>query len=69
MVKDANYINFYLEKAYEICKSGRPGPVFLDIPADMQNANIDEKKISKFRYYPLKTKYQIKDDINKIVKN
>ncbi len=68
MVKDANYINFYLEKAYEICKSGRPGPVFLDIPADMQNANIDEKKISKFRYYPLKTKYQIKDDINKIVK-
>ena len=68
MVKDANLINFYLEKAYEICKSGRPGPVFLDIPADMQNAQIDEKKILKLKYNPLKINYQIKDDINQIVK-
>ena len=45
MITDPNSINYYLEKAYDICKSGRPGPVFIDIPADMQNAKIDEKNI------------------------
>ena len=28
MITDANSINFYLEKAYAITTSGRPGPVF-----------------------------------------
>ena len=41
MITDPDSINFYLEKAYEVCKSGRPGPVFLDIPADIQNAQIE----------------------------
>ena len=36
MITDPNSINYYLEKAYDICRSGRPGPVFIDIPADMQ---------------------------------
>ncbi len=67
MIKEPNLINFYLEKAFHICKSGRPGPVFLDIPADVQNANIDKKTILKFRYNSLKTNYRIKEDINKII--
>ena len=28
MVTNPDHINFYLEKAFHICKSGRPGPVF-----------------------------------------
>jgi acetolactate synthase-1/2/3 large subunit len=55
MITDPNSINFYLEKAYAISKSGRPGPVFIDIPADIQNAMIDEKKISKQKFKPKKT--------------
>ena len=47
MVTNPDHINFYLEKAFHICKSGRPGPVFLDIPADLQNAEIDEKNSVK----------------------
>ena len=37
MITDPNSINYYLEKAYDICKSGRPGPVFIDIPADAKS--------------------------------
>ena len=50
MITDPNSINFYLEKAYFIAKTGRPGPVFIDIPADIQNAMIDEKKVVKYHY-------------------
>ena len=68
MITDPNSINFYLEKAYAICKSGRPGPVFIDIPADMQNAQIDEKKILNHTYKIPKTSYSIEEKLNKIIK-
>ncbi len=68
MITDPNSINFYLEKAYAISKSGRPGPVFIDIPADIQNAMIDEKKISKQKFKPKKTIFSIDSKVNRIVK-
>ena len=68
MITDPNSINFYLEKAYKISKSGRPGPVFIDIPADMQNAQIDEKKILRQSYKLPKISYLIEEKINKIIK-
>jgi acetolactate synthase-1/2/3 large subunit len=67
MITDPNSINFYLEKAYHISKSGRPGPVFLDIPADIQNAQIDEKKILKYSYKESKTFFPIEKKLNIIV--
>ena len=49
MILDPNTIGYELEKAYTLSKLGRPGPVFIDIPADIQNAMIDEK-ISKKKF-------------------
>ena len=44
MITDPSKINYELEKAYSASISGRPGPVFIDIPADIQNTMVDEKK-------------------------
>lgn len=41
-------IKFYLEKAIYIAKSGRPGPVLLDIPMNLQRAQINPNKLKKF---------------------
>lgn len=41
-------IRYHLEKALYLAKSGRPGPVWLTIPLDVQAAMIDEKKLKGF---------------------
>ncbi len=43
-----NKIQYELEKACFLAKSGRPGPVWLDIPLDIQNSQIEIKKNKSF---------------------
>ena len=38
-VNNPNQIRFHLEKAIYFAKDGRPGPVWLDIPFDIQEKN------------------------------
>jgi len=47
-IDNPNDIRFHLEKAYFMAKEGRPGPVWLDIPLDVQGAIINPKKLKKF---------------------
>lgn len=39
-IDDANTILYHLEKAYHLATTGRPGPVLLDIPMNIQRAEI-----------------------------
>ena len=41
-------IRYHLEKALYLAKSGRPGPVWIDIPLDVQATEIDETELKKF---------------------
>ena len=45
MIKDPKKIKYELEKSYALSNSGRKGPVFLDIPLDVQKAEIEVKKL------------------------
>jgi acetolactate synthase-1/2/3 large subunit len=38
-------IRYHLEKAVRLAKQGRPGPVWIDIPLDVQAAMIDESQL------------------------
>ncbi len=48
MVTDPQKIRYYLEKAFYIAKSGRPGPVWIDVPLDIQGAIIDPGSLPPF---------------------
>jgi len=49
MVTDPQSIQYHLEKAISIATSGRPGPVWLDIPLNVQSSQIDETQMNHFR--------------------
>lgn len=42
MVRDPQSIRYHFEKAVYLARNGRPGPVWLDIPLDVQAAKVDE---------------------------
>lgn len=41
-VDDPTKIRYYLEKAYYLAKNGRPGPVWIDVPLDIQRMQVPE---------------------------
>ena len=45
---DPYQVRYEFEKAVHMAKSGRPGPVWIQIPMDVQAAKIDEEKLSGF---------------------
>ncbi len=48
MVNKPELIAYHLDKAIFLAKHGRPGPVWLDIPLDVQGASVDPRKMQRF---------------------
>ena len=48
MVVDATRVRYQLEKAIFLAQQGCPGPVLLDIPLNIQRAEIDPEKLESF---------------------
>lgn len=63
LVSDPKDLRYILEKAVYIAKSGRPGPVLIDIPMDVQRAEIDPSKLKGFKPSELKGET---DDLTKV---
>jgi acetolactate synthase-1/2/3 large subunit len=57
-VMDPNNILYHLEKALYLAKSGRKGPVWVDIPLDVQGSYIDPKKLKRFKKEEIKLSYE-----------
>jgi acetolactate synthase-1/2/3 large subunit len=43
-----NEIKYHLEKAVYLAREGKPGPVWIDIPLDVQSSDIEEKNLKNF---------------------
>lgn len=48
MLEEPWMIRYHLEKAIYLAKHGRPGPVWIDIPLDLQAVEIDPEKLPSF---------------------
>ena len=47
-VEDKEKIAFYLDKAFYLAQSGRKGPVWIDIPMDIQNSMVSEERLERY---------------------
>lgn len=47
-IENKNLIKYHLEKAYFLAKFGRPGPVWVEIPLDIQEADIEANNLKGF---------------------
>lgn len=54
MVTIPEMIKYHLDKALWLSKNGRPGPVWLDIPQNVQNAEIDTDSLVQFNSEEMK---------------
>jgi len=68
-VMDPSEIRYHLEKAIHLAKNGRPGPVWLDIPLDVQAAMIDENNLQQFKEEEVaqSREYNLRDQIVKTI--
>ncbi len=56
MVNEPEEIAYHLEKALYLARTGRPGPVWIDVPMDVQGATIDVRRLRKFDPREIKDK-------------
>ena len=59
-VTDPTEIKFHIEKAMHIATTGRPGPVWIDLPMDIQFAEIEPEKLVGFEKEIMKKLFQMK---------
>jgi len=48
-VMDPSTIAYEIDKALHLARTGRPGPVWLDIPLDVQAADVDPRSMSRYQ--------------------
>lgn len=58
LVKDVKHLPQVIEEAFRVAKEGRPGPVLVDIPKDVQTAELE--------YNPEKLKEEVKFEENNL---
>lgn len=70
-ITDPQLIRYHLEKAVYIACNGRPGPVWLDFPLDVQGVMINEETLIGFNpaelqqhYIPIEISQQVKQAID-----
>src|ERR1700761_5987877 len=58
LVKDVNKLPEIIAEAFHIARSGRPGPVLVDIPVDISRAIIDFEPVSNVELPTYKPTYE-----------
>lgn len=65
MVNDPLEILFHLEKAAYLATSGRPGPVWIDVPLDVQGFSLDVSELKHFQ--PASNAFQEVEGLDKFI--
>jgi acetolactate synthase-1/2/3 large subunit len=68
-IDDPQSIRYHLEKAAHLARTGRPGPVWIDIPIDVQAASVEPESASMRGFDPAELAPAPQDDLTTKVRN
>lgn len=68
MLKEANDIAYVMDEALFLTSNGRKGPVWIDVPLDLQNARVEPEKLKRYEAKPKQIPLQ-DDDLKSICKD
>lgn len=71
-VDDPALIQYYMQKAYYFATSGRRGPVWIDVPLDIQNMIVTDKFLKEFipgdEIFDENTDATLKSDVSEVLR-
>jgi len=48
LVREPEDIRYHMERAWRLCRTGRPGPCWIDIPIDVQGCSIEPETLKSY---------------------
>ncbi len=66
-ITDPASVRYHLEKAVHLATTGRPGPVWIDIPLDVQAARIDETSLAAYTPEPVSAAHNLAGEVRKVI--
>ena len=66
-IKNPSEIKYQIQKALFIARSGRPGPVLIDIPDDLQREFVNVKDLKSYKVSHEEEKTDLETEIKKII--
>ena len=64
MIDDPKRIGYEMDKAIHLSKTGRKGPVWIDIPLDVQDMRINQTELERCNLYKDEIIYPNQNDMN-----
>lgn len=66
-VTDPSEVKYHLDRAVYEARSGRPGPVWLDIPLDVQAGDVDEKSLRSYSEPKVVSRCDLQKKVSEVV--
>lgn len=68
-IDDVTKLNYYLEEAWEAATSDRPGPVWLDVPLDIQPANVPVNQVKWVKKTNFDGSYRLDSAVDSMIEH
>ena len=66
MLTDANEVAYEVDKALYLMQHGRKGPVWIDVPLDIQNARIEPDELKRYQPSTKQPDEELKDKVQQV---
>ena len=66
-IDDLTKVQYYLEEAWEAATTGRPGPVWIDVPLDIQRAEVPSNQVRRPSHPRLNDTYRLQTAVDSMI--